>query len=181
MKKKQSFSEKLLLLFADFLDAFRQPITLSSFNRWLEGDSRYRPFKRWLEKYFEKKGKQALYSTIYQFKRSGYLKIKTSSQGNGYFLTPKGEEKVLRIKIKSLKKRLDPKKYWLMIIFDIPEKRRKDRALFRFYLYNLGFQKIQQSVWISPYDIYDEVKEVIKKLGLNRYIKVLKVKELGEI
>ncbi len=181
MKNKQSFSEKLLLLFADFLDVFRQPVTLYSFNRWLEKDPRYRPFRIWLEKYFKKRKKQNFYSTIYQLKRSGNLKIKITKDGKGYILTPKGERKILKIKIKNLKKKLDPQKYWLMVIFDIPEKRRKDRDLFRSLLYNLGFQKIQQSVWVSPYDVYKELKEVIKRLGINRYIKILKVKELGEI
>ncbi len=180
MKKKQSFTEKILLLIADFIDVFRQPCTLSTFRYWLRGDPRYRPFRTWLEEYFQKRGKKNLYSAIYRLKRNGYLKIKITKEGKGYFLTSKGEKRVLKNKIKNFKKKYNPDKSWLMVIFDIPEKRRKDRNVFREFLYELGFQKVQQSVWVSPYDVYKELKEVVKNLNLSKYIKFLKVKELGK-
>lgn len=180
MGKKQSFTEKLILLFADFLDIFRQPVTLHSFYRWLEGDPNYRPFRTWLEKYFQKRKKQNLYSTIYRLKKNGYLKIKITKQGRGYLLTPKGEKRVLKNKVKEIKKRKDPNNYWLMVIFDIPEKRKRDRDLFRFCLYNLGFQKLQQSIWVSPYDVYKELKNIVKKLNFTKEVKFLKVKEIGK-
>lgn len=180
MKQKQSLTEKLLLIFADFIDLYSQPVTWTKFNRWLAGDPRCRQTRIWLERYFRKRKRQNFYSTIYRLKKSGYLKIKITEEGRGYFLTPKSEKKVLTLKIKNLKKKYDPQKYWLMIIFDIPEKRRKDRNMLRFYLYHLGFQKLQQSVWISPYDVYQELKKVVESLKLRQYIKFLKVKELGE-
>lgn len=180
MKEKQSFTEKLLLLMADFINFNRQPCTLTALDRWLLGDSLYKPTRIWLEQYFRKRKKKNFYSTVYRLKENGYLRIKITKNGKGYFLTPKGERRVLRNKFKNLKKKYNSDKYWLMVIFDIPEKRRKSRDAFRYFLYELGFQKVQQSVWTSPYDVYKELNEVVKNLNLSPHIKFLKVKGLGQ-
>lgn len=180
MREKQSFTEKLLLLIADFIDFNRQPVTWHSLHHWFSNNPKYRPLRAWLEEYFRKRKKRTFYSTISRLNKNGYLKIRTAKEGKGYILTPKGEKKILENKVKNLKLKLDPFKYWLMIVFDIPEKRRKDRDLFRIYLYELGFQKIQQSIWISPYNVYKELKEIVNNLGLNQCVKFLKVKEIGK-
>jgi len=180
MKQKQSITEKLLLLFADFVD-FNLPLpTIKRMQAWIAEDPRARPTRIWLEKYFREKKKQNFYSTIYRLKNEGYLKIKRGRAGDGYILTPDGEKKILKIKIRNLEKKKNPRDEWLMIIFDIPEKRKRDRNILRRFLCTLGFQKIQQSVWVSPYDIYDELKAIVNNLKLRQCIKILKVKELGE-
>ncbi|MCK9578798.1 CRISPR-associated endonuclease Cas2 [bacterium] len=180
MKQKQSITEKLLLLFADFIDLNLQPVTIRKIQSLLDGDPRVRPTKIWFEKYFKDRKKQNFYSTIYRLKRDGYLKIKNGQSGDGYFLTPKGENKILTIKIRDLEKKKNSKDEWLMIIFDIPENMRRNRDMLRQFLYTLGFQKVQQSVWISPYEVYDKLKVVVNNLNIRKYIKILKVKELGE-
>jgi len=40
---------------------------------------------------------------------------------------------------------------WRVVIFDIREKRRKARSQLRLLLYNAGFLRLQDSVWIYPY------------------------------
>ena len=70
-------------------------------------------------------------------------------------LTDKGE-KILDIE----RRRLDlvnnkPKKWdgrYRLVIFDIPEKRKKVREHLRFEMQEIGFLRIQDSVWIYPYD-----------------------------
>ena len=70
-------------------------------------------------------------------------------------LTDKGE-KVLDIE----RSRLDlvnnkPKKWdgrYRLVIFDIPEKRKKIREHLRFEMQDIGFLRIQDSVWVYPYD-----------------------------
>ncbi len=41
---------------------------------------------------------------------------------------------------------------WRIIIFDIPERRKKIRDEIRIILTNSGFQRLQDSVWVYPYD-----------------------------
>lgn len=46
-------------------------------------------------------------------------------------------------------------KRWRVIIFDIPERRRKVRDRLRNTMRELGFVRLQDSVWVYPYDCED--------------------------
>jgi len=48
-------------------------------------------------------------------------------------------------------------KKWRVLIFDIPESRKMDRENLRHTLVGIGFMKLQDSVWIYPYDCEDLV------------------------
>ena len=57
-----------------------------------------------------------------------------------------------------------PKKWdnkWRLVMFDIPEKRKKIRNLLRFHLKKIGFIQIQGSVWVYPYPC-EEIIVIIK-------------------
>lgn len=48
-----------------------------------------------------------------------------------------------------------PKKWdkkWRVVVFDIPESRRPLRNSLRAHLVHIGFQRLQNSVWVFPYD-----------------------------
>ena len=46
-------------------------------------------------------------------------------------------------------------KKWRLLAFDVPERRRKTRERIRATLVTLGFVRLQDSVWIYPYDCED--------------------------
>ncbi|MDP2665515.1 MAG: CRISPR-associated endonuclease Cas2 [bacterium] len=46
---------------------------------------------------------------------------------------------------------------WRVVAFDIPERRRKARDRLRAIMSELGFAKLQNSVWVYPYDCEDLV------------------------
>ena len=46
---------------------------------------------------------------------------------------------------------------WRVVIFDIPEKRRSVRVSLRRFMEEYGFVRLQNSVWIYPYDCEDLV------------------------
>ena len=51
-----------------------------------------------------------------------------------------------------------PKKWdgrWRVVIFDVRERRNKTRFMLRKTLQEIGFVKLQQSVWVYPYDCED--------------------------
>ena len=52
---------------------------------------------------------------------------------------------------------------WLVVVFDIPEKQRGARNVFRSYLKANKFGKFQESVWISPYPHYRSEIEILRK------------------
>ena len=68
-------------------------------------------------------------------------------------LTEKGQQELLRYQLKEkvIKKKSWDKK-WRLIIFDIAEKKRGVRDRLRQDMLSFGFQKLQDSVWVYPYE-----------------------------
>lgn len=61
-------------------------------------------------------------------------------------------------------KKIKPKIWdekWRLVMFDIPEKRKKIRNLLRFHLKKIGFIQVQGSVWVYPYPC-EEIIVIIK-------------------
>lgn len=46
---------------------------------------------------------------------------------------------------------------WRIVLFDIPEKRRKTRDALRKTMKSFGFYRLQDSVWVYPYDCEDVI------------------------
>src|SRR3989344_874467 len=78
-------------------------------------------------------------------------------RGNVLRLTPTGETTLRKLELSNFRltrpKRWDGK--WRVLIFDIPEPRRKLRRQIRETLSLIGFVRLQDSVWIYPYDCED--------------------------
>lgn len=72
-------------------------------------------------------------------------------------LTKKGENALSMLMLQEYKiptpKRWDGK--WRILIFDIPEHRKRTRDLVRKTLQDVGFIRLQDSVWVYPYDSED--------------------------
>jgi DNA-binding transcriptional regulator PaaX len=87
----------------------------------------------------------------------GYIEFRIEHGKKRLRLTQKGEKYAALMgegKLAPKKpKRWDHK--WRILIFDIPEKRRKIRDGIRSTLMNLGFHRLQDSVWVYPYDCED--------------------------
>lgn len=125
-----------------------------------------------------KKDWQNFSQLVYYLKRKGYIRIKNLEHKKGILLTAKGAEKVLQIqdKIEQKQKRKDGK--WQMVIFDIPEKKKGLREILRGALQALGYQRLQDSVWICPYEAEKETEEVIQEYGIDPYVKVFLIEEV---
>lgn len=76
---------------------------------------------------------------------------------DGLRLTEKGEQTLQNLKRRTFpdKKNQRWDRKWRMLIFDIPEKRSALRAGIRRTLISNGFVRLQNSVWVYPYDCED--------------------------
>lgn len=85
--------------------------------------------------------------------KQGFLKYE-----NGMLsLTAKGESALRRLELNEYQMQ-KPKHWdglWRVLIFDIPEKRRGLRDKVRWTLSAMGFVRLQNSVWLYPYDCED--------------------------
>lgn len=59
---------------------------------------------------------------------------------------------------------------WRIVIFDVPEKKSKQRNDFRNKIRDFGFYQLQKSVWIYPHDCHDEVDFVTRFLETSPYV-----------
>lgn len=88
-------------------------------------------------------------------------------------LTARGKNKLVQQipLLRFQKKKWDRK--WRIIFFDIEEKNRNLRDLFREKLRELGFGRLQKSVYISPFPIEEEMREFIEAIGLKEKVYLL--------
>lgn len=86
--------------------------------------------------------------------KSGILERLPTAQGMGVSLTERGKQMALRLEAMEQLRGAKPKKWdfkWRIIMFDIWERRRGVRDELRRTLEEVGFIKIQNSVWAYPY------------------------------
>ncbi len=64
----------------------------------------------------------------------------------------------------------DKKRVWdgkiYLVTYDIPEEQKNDRELLRHYLKKIGCGKLQNSVWITPYNPQEVLRDFVEKNDL---------------
>lgn len=95
-------------------------------------------------------------TSIARLRSRGLIVFETTPKGTFARLTPKGESELFRFTEGSFL--LKPKQWdgrWRIVIYDIKERRKNDRRKFQRTLLSLGFLRLQDSIWIYPYDCED--------------------------
>jgi len=67
-----------------------------------------------------------------------------------------------------------------IVIFDVPEKRKIGREVLRRKLKELGFEKLQGSVYVHPYPCKKEIDWIRRNYELESYVLYLEVEYLDE-
>jgi DNA-binding transcriptional regulator PaaX len=95
-------------------------------------------------------------------------------------LTPKGERALQKFALKNYQikkpRRWDGK--WRVLIFDITERRRRTRDHMRQTLQRIGFIRLQDSVWIYPYDCQELVSLLKADMKIGKAMLYLVVEEM---
>lgn len=141
---------------------------------------------------FSKQYRQLIFGPDYQ--RTSYFNAisrlltlgdikKVEKRGRAYYqLTSKGSKRIrenipiLRLAAKTWDRK------WRIVIFDIPEKKKRLRESLRRKLIDLGFGRWQKSVYIIPHDIRDEINRFFKNQKLDHYCVCLEARraDLGD-
>lgn len=100
-------------------------------------------------------------------KNKDKTKIELTENGKKYILKYKYDE----IKIK---RPVFWDNKWRIVIFDIPEKKRRARDAMRIKLKELGLVKFNDSVWVYPYECQREVYFVVEYWGIGQYVHYIK-------
>ena len=106
----------------------------------------------------------------------GFLRYR----GKFLHVTPKGD-RLLHHLDPTEKNRAVPKHWdgkWRVLIFDIPEKRRSLRYQIRTSLISIGFVRLQDSVWVYPYDCEDFIALLKADLKIGKSVLYMIVESL---
>ena len=99
-----------------------------------------------------------IYKRINNLKSSPYIIFRDDN----FYLSNKGRVEIIKNIIHKKKKIKKWDSIWRIIIFDVPESKRRDRDFLRRELKWMGFKELQHSVWITPYDIESELLCLLK-------------------
>jgi len=85
-------------------------------------------------------------------------------------ITPAGRKvfafEQAKVALKNQKKKWDGR--WRMVIFDVPERRRRTRLRLCAVMRDIGFVRLQDSVWVYPYDCEDFIALLKTELKIGK-------------
>ncbi|MDO8429785.1 MAG: hypothetical protein Q7S73_00250 [bacterium] len=95
-------------------------------------------------------------------------------------LKDSGNKKVLEYKLEdmNIKKPIKWDGKWRMVLFDIPDSKKKIREVLRFHLKRLGFFQYQKSVFIYPYDCKNEIDFLIEFYQIRPHLRQLVISDI---
>ena len=108
--------------------------------------------------------------------------IEFYKRGKGTFirLTKKGQKELLKYQLreKVIKKPKKWDKKWRVVIFDIKEQSRNLRGGLRKELVSLGFVKLQNSVWVYPYECAGVIAMIKTYFEIEKDVLFMTVEEI---
>ncbi|MCM8787148.1 MAG: hypothetical protein NC935_03750 [Candidatus Omnitrophica bacterium] len=134
-----------------------------------------------IPKELKKIDREYLNKAIANLYRSKLIDVKEDEDGNLIMvLTESGRKRILIYDFDKLKfkKQQSWDGYWRIIIFDIPEKFKKERNALSQKLKFAGAYSLQKSVFVYPYDIKDDVNFLIEFLNLRKYVRFIVAKQI---
>ncbi|MDP3974909.1 MAG: CRISPR-associated endonuclease Cas2 [Candidatus Jorgensenbacteria bacterium] len=100
-------------------------------------------------------------------------------------LTAKGIERLKHLK---LKRKIPIPKYerkrdgkWRVVMYDVPEREREKRAWVRRALLSLGFEFLQESVWVGTIAIPRTFLDDLRAMEMFPYVQIFEVSRRGTI
>lgn len=133
---------------------------------------KYKTLPDW-EDYFPSVVKAA----VNKLQRQGLVEKRETPSGILVKITAKGKRRVLTYRLEEL----EPKTgkwdgSWRLVFFDVPELERHKRNRLRRYLLQLGMKQIQESVFVSPYDVFSEIEFIREVLEIPHGVKMATLK-----
>lgn len=127
--------------------------------------------------------RRSLYPAVRNLHHGKLIEIKDRQNGTTTVtLTPAGKQRALAYQIDELEIRPMQKwdHKWRIVLFDMPEKRKKARDALTRTFKRMGFYQFQKSVFITPYHCIDELTFVIEFFALRPYVKYILAESLDD-
>ncbi len=123
---------------------------------------------------------RAARTTLSRMALKGWLAAKKQGRRSQYSLTPRGwsllkqgEQRIFEPPFS------DWNGLWQVVVYSLPEDKRRLRHALRQRLAWFGFGPLASSTWVSPHDRRMEVKNVCAELGVQEYVDIFSGMHLG--
>jgi len=123
---------------------------------------------------------RATRSTLSRMVRKGWVVASKHGRRSRYSLTPRG-----RLLLKQGEKRIFELPFtnwdgqWHLVIYSLPESKRKLRHELRQHLNWLGFGRLAPATWVSPHNRQAELESMLKELEAQEYVDLFSSRYLG--
>lgn len=172
---RRKWKEKILKM---TFEVFATPLDLILFTLFMivesgiSGKHTMRASMRRLDKLVREGKDRIIRDGIYRLKKKSWIK-------EDFQLTQEGKKHLQS----SLPIILPPQYWdgnWYIASYDIPEKMRRKRDIFRENLIKLGFAPLHASCWISPKNHFDILEKLINDYHLHSYVILAQSNKLGK-
>lgn len=105
--------------------------------------------------------------------KNGFIKKIKREKKVYYSLTDLGRAKSLKYAYSRKLKKVKTNGLSTIVIFDVPEEKKKSREFLRRFLVQNGFIMLQRSVFIGPWEIHPEFRELLRELKIELSVSVI--------
>jgi hypothetical protein len=119
---------------------------------------------------------------LHNLKKSDYIDWKTTKEGFlEVRLTDKGKNRVKEVKYENMfiEKPLKWDRRWRIAMFDVPEKHKSAREALRIKLRDLGFYKLQDSVFVYPYECFKEIDAICRIFNVTGFVRYVTAEHIN--
>lgn len=167
--RKNSFNQKVFYIIAKLIKETTKGV-IKAGNAYIDllgGFDMNSVYQKFYGTYYANKEEQRIREKIrkeWEIKKAlknlhsmDYIRIERN--GRKAYLTEKGVLEFIKFRSEKKQKNWDDK--WRMVIFDVSEEKRNKRDFLRARLKWLGYKELQKSVWVFPYDIKEDLEELL--------------------
>ncbi len=101
-----------------------------------------------------------------KYNKDGTVTLNLTKQGKKFALTYDLENIKIERQIKWDKR-------WRIVIFDIPEKKKKVRDALRMHLRQMHFYELQKSVFVNPFECINEIEYVVEFFKIRKHVRFI--------
>lgn len=149
-----------------------------SLEEWGSGlEVLYHPYSFFYTSFSRGYKQSSVRQRLWEMAREGSLKKTEKGSEDAFQISPQGKEWLkLRVPLLRFRRRWDGR--WRLVIFDIAESSRLLRDSVRRKLKELGFGRWQRSIWLTPFDVAEEMNKFLESLSLKGPVEVLEARRL---
>lgn len=142
-----------------------------------DGGPLFHPYRYLLASFRNDYKKKSIQTRISELASVGNIE-RVKRDGEVYFRITSQGKKAIEYEVPLLRFRRKWDGLWRLVIFDIAEEERNLRDVLREKLKSLGFGRWQRSIWITPFDIAEEIDEFLGHKEVKGPVEILEAKRL---